>query len=71
MGFSMESTTEWKMGVGAHTPAPQPWDWGYLFVCLVRFFTFNQQSFSYTGTGLPWLNKYARINVSCSRTTTQ
>ena len=25
-GFAMEATTEWKMG--AHTPAPQPWDWG-------------------------------------------
>ena len=23
----MESTTELKMGAGAHTPAPQPWVW--------------------------------------------
>ena len=44
-----------------------------LFVCLfVWFFTSHQQSFSYIETGLPGLNQYyARINVSCSRTTTQ
>ena len=30
---------------------------------------YNQQSFSYVGTGLPGLNQcWARINVSCSRT---
>ena len=28
MGFAMEAKPEWKMGVRAHTPAPQPWDWG-------------------------------------------
>ena len=42
------------------------------FVCLIWFLTSHQQSFSYIGTGLPGLNQYqARINVSCSRTTTQ
>ena len=42
------------------------------FVCLIWFFTSHQQSFSYIGTGLPGLKQYwARINVSCSRTTTQ
>ena len=25
MGFATEASTEWKMG--AHAPAPQPWDW--------------------------------------------
>ena len=45
---------------------------GNLFVCLTWFFTSHQQSFSYAGTGLPGLNQYlARINVSCTRTTTQ
>ena len=39
---------------------------------LIWFFTSHQQSFSFIGTGLPGLNQYwARINVSCSRTTTQ
>ena len=44
-----------------------------LFVCLFDLFlTSHQQSFSKTGTGLSGLNQYqARINVSCSRTTTQ
>ena len=36
---------------------------------MIWFFTSHQQTFSYVGTGLPWLNQYkARINVSCSRT---
>ena len=40
--------------------------------CLIWFFTSHQQSFSYIRTGLSGLNHYwARINVSCSRTTTQ
>ena len=44
----------------------------FLFACLIWFFTSHQQSFSYIGTVLPGLNQYwARINVSCSRTTTQ
>ena len=30
----------------------------YLFVCLIWFFTSHQQSFSYTGMGLPGLNQY-------------
>ena len=39
---------------------------------LIWFFTSHQQSFSYAGTGIHWLNQYlARINVSCSRTTRQ
>ena len=43
-----------------------------LTLFLIWFFTSHQQSFSYVGTGLPGLNQYyARINVSCSRTTTQ
>ena len=29
-----------------------------LFVCLIWFFTSNQQSFSYIGTSLPVLNQY-------------
>ena len=46
--------------------------WIFTFVCLIWFLTSHQQSFSYVGTGLPGLNQYyARINVSCSRTTTQ
>ena len=28
------------------------------FVCLILFFMSYQQSFSYVGTGLPWLNQY-------------
>ena len=28
MGFAMEAKLERKIGGGAHTPAPQPWDWG-------------------------------------------
>ena len=40
--------------------------------CLIWFFTSHQQSFSWAGTGLPGLNQYwARIHVSCSRTTMQ
>ena len=36
---------------------------------MIWFFTSHQQTFSYVGTGLPWLNQYkAMINVSCSRT---
>ena len=46
--------------------------WHYLlilFVCLIRFFTSHQQSFSYMGAGLPGLNQcLARTNLSCSRT---
>ena len=38
----------------------------------IWFFMSHQQSFRYIGTVLPGLNQYkARINVSCSRTTTQ
>ena len=29
-----------------------------VIVCLIWFFTSHQQSFSYIGTGLPWLNQY-------------
>ena len=37
---------------------------GLCFVCLIWFFTFHQQSFSYKGTGLPGLSQcQARINV--------
>ena len=32
--------------------------WVDLSVCLIWLFTSNQQSFSYVGTGLPWLNQY-------------
>ena len=38
-------------------------------VRLFHLIMFHQQSFSYVGTGLSWLNQYlARINMSCSRT---
>ena len=54
----------------AHLPLRTPWikfvhmQLGSFFVCLIWFFTSNQQSFSYIGTGLPGLNQYlARINV--------
>ena len=51
---------------------PPPIGGGCVYVCLIWFFTSHQQSFCYTGTGLPGLYQYkARINVSCSRTTTQ
>ena len=43
MGFSMESTTEWKMGAGAHTSAPQPWDWG-IIVCLFGLILYVQST---------------------------
>ena len=44
----------------------------YWFFLLIWFFTSHQQSFSYIGTSVPGFNQYkARINVSCSRTTTQ
>ena len=29
-----------------------------MFICLIRFYTSNQQSFSYEGTGIPGLNQY-------------
>ena len=32
--------------------------WVDLSVCLIWLFTSHQQSFSYVGTGLPWLNQY-------------
>ena len=39
---------------------------------LIWIFKSHQQTFRYVGTGLPGLNQYkARINVSCSKTTTQ
>ena len=48
-------------------PGPVPnfrgdWSW---FVCLISFFTSQQQSFSYVGKGLPGSNQYSsRIDVT-------
>ena len=36
-------------------PLPPKW---VLFVCLIWFFTFHQQFYSYVGMGLPGLNQY-------------
>ena len=48
-------TDKWKLSIATNVNS---------FVCLIRFFTSNQQSFSYEGMGLPRLNQYlARINV--------
>ena len=73
IGNSNRSVTQWNVLYTFQFPLYQsdnePNLQGF-FVCLIWFFTSHQQSFSYTGTGLPGLNQYkARINVSCSRTT--
>ena len=56
----------------SYSPVPSWEKCTHGHVCLIWFFTSHQRSFSYIGTVLPGLNQYiARINVSCSRTTTQ